>query len=180
MPNKWLIGIFFGLSILVFIKRKEILEYSQKAVWDLFTEARIMTLHPMIRDAARAFINKADEQGIKLRVTSAYRTHEQQEALYQQGRTKPGNIVTNAKPGQSFHNFGLAIDVVPIVNGVADWNTDWSKIAAIGKSVGFEWGGDWISFKDKPHFQMSLGNTLAQLQSMYNSGLLNNGYVQLA
>ena len=156
------------------------MEYSKEKVWDSLSEAKIFTLHPQVRDKAREFINKAEKQGIKLRITSAYRTYAEQDALYAQGRTKGGSIVTNAKAGESSHNFGTAIDVVPIVNGIADWNTDWNKIATIGKSVGFAWGGDWTSFKDKPHFEMNFGNTLAQLRNKYNSGLISDGYVQLA
>ena len=175
---KWLILI--GGVFLIFIKRKSITEYTQEKVWDLVSETRIFTLHPKVRDKAREFINKAEKQNIKLRVSSAYRTHAEQNDLYAQGRTKAGKIVTYAKGGQSFHNFGTAIDVVPIVNGKADWNTDWNKIATIGKSVGFAWGGDWTSIKDKPHFEMNFGNTLAQLQSKYNSGQLSGGFVQLA
>ena len=69
---------------------------------------------------------------------------------------------------------------MPIVNGKADWNTDWNKIGVIGKSVGFSWGGDWSSFKDNPHFEMNFGNSLAQLRAKYDSGKLTDGYVQLA
>lgn len=179
---KWLIGILstLGLGAVIFNKRKSIMEYSKEKVWDLLSESRIYTLHPKVRDKAREFINKAEKQGIKLRITSAQRTYAEQDALYAQGRTKGGSIVTNAKAGESSHNFGTAIDVVPIVNGNADWNTDWNKIATIGKSVGFVWGGDWTSFKDKPHFEMNFGNTLAQLRSKYNSGQLSDGYVKLA
>jgi len=177
--NKWLI-LISGVVLIIIIKRKSIMKYAQEKVWDLVSETRILTLHPKIRDKAREFINKAEKQNIKLRVTSAYRTYAEQNDLYAQGRTKGGKIVTNAKGGQSFHNFGTAMDVVPIVDGKADYNTDWNKIATIGKSVGFAWGGDWTSFKDKPHFEMNFGNTLAQLQKKYNSGELSNGYVELA
>jgi len=179
---KWLILILsaLGLGALIFTKRKSIMEYSKEKVWDIVSETRILTLHPKVRDKAREFINKAEKQNIKLRVASAYRSYAEQNDLYAQGRTKPGKIVTNAKGGQSSHNFGTAIDVVPIVNGKSDYNTDWNKIATIGKSVGFAWGGDWKKFKDKPHFEMNFGNTLAQLRTKYNNGQISDGYVQLA
>ena len=182
IEHKWALATIsvLALAALIFTKRKAIMEYSKEKVWDLLTEAKISTLHPKVRDKAREFINKAEKEGIKLRITSAFRTYAEQDALYAQGRTKAGSIVTNAKAGQSSHNFATAIDVVPIVNGNADWNTDWSKIATIGKSVGFSWGGDWKSFKDKPHFEMNFGNTLAQLRSKFNSGQVTDGYVQLA
>lgn len=179
-------GIVAG-GIVVYRKRKqisnaagEIVAYAKEKIWDVSSESRIQTLHPKVRDKARQFILAAEKQGIKLRVTSALRNYAEQTTLYAQGRTAPGNIVTNAKAGESSHNFGTAIDVVPIVNGVAQWDTDWTKIAEIGKSVGFSWGGDWKSFKDKPHFEMNFGNTLAQLKSKYDSGHVEDGYVQLA
>jgi len=177
---KWWIAIGIGGVILIYIKRKSIMEYTQGKVWDIVSETRILTLHPKVREKAREFINKAEKQNIKLRVASAYRSYAEQNDLYAQGRTKAGKIVTNAKGGQSSHNFGTAIDVVPIVNGKADYNTDWNKIATIGKSIGFAWGGDWTSIKDKPHFEMNFGNTLAQLRAKYDSGKLTDGYVQLA
>lgn len=179
--TKWQIAILsiLGLGLLIVEEKKPILNYTKEKMWDLLSESRILTLHPKVRDKATEFINKAEQQGIKLRVTSAFRNYAEQTALYEQGRTKPGSIVTNAKAGESSHNFGTAIDVVPIVNGNANWNTDWSKIAIIGKSLGFAWGGDWTSIKDKPHFEMNFGNTLAQLRNKYNSGLTTDGYVQL-
>lgn len=176
---KWGIALsILGIGLLS-IDKKPIIKYTKEKMWDLLSENKVLTLHPKVRDKVTEFINKAEAQGIKLRVTSAYRTHAEQTALYEQGRTKPGKIVTNAKAGESSHNFGTAIDVVPIVNGVADWNTDWNKIAVIGKSLGFSWGGDWKSFKDKPHFEMNFGNTLAQLRTKYNAGKITDGYVQL-
>jgi peptidoglycan L-alanyl-D-glutamate endopeptidase CwlK len=64
------------------------------------------------------------------------------------------------------------------VDGKADWNTPhWNKIAEIGKSLGWSWGGDWTSFKDKPHFEKNFGNTLAELRSKSKGA---DGYVQLA
>lgn len=147
---------------------------------DEINNFRIQTLHPSIRSKVQDFIAAAAAKGINLRITSGYRTYAEQQALYNQGRTTPGAIVTKAKPGESLHNFGLAIDVVPIVNGKADWNYDWQKIADIAKPLGFEWGGDWTSFKDKPHFQMLFDNTLASLRSKYDAGDVSNGYVNLA
>lgn len=151
---------------------------TNKTLSDLSSEKKIMLLHPLIRGKARDFINKAETEGINLRVTSTLRTYAEQNKLYEKGRTTAGGIVTNARGGYSNHNFGLAFDVVPIVNGQADWNTkDWNKIGQIGKSVGFEWGGDWKSFVDKPHFQMLFNKSLAQLRSLYKD---NGDYVEIA
>jgi peptidoglycan L-alanyl-D-glutamate endopeptidase CwlK len=123
-------------------------------------------LAPPAKQRAEAFIAAAKEKGIDLLVTSTYRDNESQNALYAQGRTAPGNIVTRAKAGQSWHNWRCALDVVPLVNGKAIWDDQamWKKVGEIGKSCGLEWAGDWVTFKEFPHFQYTGGLTLAQLQ----------------
>ena len=126
-------------------------------------------------------IRAEKELGIKLRVVSALRTWAEQDELYAQGRTKSGKIVTNARAGQSLHNFGLAIDVVEIKNGKALWkNPNWNKIAALGKSIGFAWGGNFKTIKDKPHFEKRFGRSLVQLRQLYASGKREGEYVNLA
>jgi peptidoglycan L-alanyl-D-glutamate endopeptidase CwlK len=112
---------------------------------------------------ARELINLAKNEGVEILVTSTLRTFEEQAELYAIGRTKPGKIVTNAKPGQSWHNFGLVFDVVPLVNGKTIWDSPfWKRIGELGKSVGLTWGGDFKSFKDKPHFEYHPNLTLAE------------------
>jgi len=152
-----------------------------KNTWDSISDTRIKTLHPLVRDRFMEFIVRAEKElNKKLRVTSALRTIKMQNKLYAQGRTKPGKIVTNAKGGKSYHNFGLAIDVVEIKNGKALWNNpEWDKIAELGKSLGLEWGGDWVSIKDKPHFQFSFGKSTKKLYSLYKSGKRDGEYVFL-
>jgi peptidoglycan L-alanyl-D-glutamate endopeptidase CwlK len=124
-------------------------------------------LAPPVKKRAEAFIAAAKAKGIDLLVTSTYRDSESQNALYAQGRTAPGNIVTRAKAGQSWHNWRCALDVVPLVNGKAIWDDQamWKQVGEIGKSCGLEWAGDWKTFKEYPHFQYTGGMTLAQLQS---------------
>ena len=123
-------------------------------------------LVPPAKQRAEAFIAAAKAKGIDLLVTSTYRDNESQDALYAQGRTAPGNIVTRAKAGQSWHNWRCALDVVPLVNGKAIWDDQamWKQVGEIGKSCGLEWAGDWVTFKEFPHFQYTGGMTLAQLQ----------------
>ena len=124
-------------------------------------------LVPPAKQRAQAFVDAAKAKGIDLLVTSTYRDNESQAALYAQGRTTPGDVVTNAKPGQSWHNYRCALDVVALVNGKPIWNKKdpiWQKIGEIGKSCGLEWAGDWKDFKEFPHFQYTGGMTLAQLQ----------------
>jgi peptidoglycan L-alanyl-D-glutamate endopeptidase CwlK len=165
---------------LVINKKNPIMTAIKNKVWDAASEKKIETLHPAVRPKATELINLAEKEGIKLRVTSGLRTWEEQAALYAQGRTAPGSIVTNAKPGDSFHNYGTAFDVVPIVDGSPDWNSnEWDKIGSLGKSLGFKWGGDFSSIKDRPHFEMNFGKTLAQLKSRYNAGDLQGGYVNI-
>jgi peptidoglycan LD-endopeptidase CwlK len=96
-------------------------------------------------------------------VTTGLRTYEQQNDLYSQGRTTEGGVVTNARGGESYHNFGLAVDVVPLTdNGGIDWGASqledgWSTIGNYGAATGLEWGGNWESFVDRPHFRDTLG-----------------------
>jgi peptidoglycan LD-endopeptidase CwlK len=102
-------------------------------------------------------IKEAYDEGIYVLITDGYRSYAEQDALYAQGRTKPGPIVTNAKGGQSNHNKGIAVDfcLTNKEGTAAYWtvNKDWKRVVAIAKSKGFEWGGDWTSFKDNPHLE---------------------------
>ena len=125
-------------------------------------------LLPQVKVRVQEFLDNAKAQGIDLLVTSTYRDNASQDALYAQGRTKPGKIVTNAKAGQSWHNYRCAVDVVPIVAGKPRWDVKdevWQKVGALGKAAGLEWAGDWKRFKEYPHFQYTGGLTLAQLQT---------------
>ena len=129
-------------------------------------------LHPICKAKAEKFLSLAKENGIDLLVTSTYRDNESQAALFAQGRTKPGMIVTNARPGQSWHNWRCAFDVVPIRNGKPVWNTTgpdgdlWRKVGELGESVGLEWAGRWTGkLREFAHFQYTGGLTLADLQS---------------
>ena len=124
-------------------------------------------LLPPVKQRAEAFIAAAKAKGIDLLVTSTYRDHESQNALYAQGRTTPGKKVTKARAGQSFHNYRCAIDVVPLRNGKPVWDEKdsvWLEVGKIGKACGFEWAGDWL-FKEFPHFQYTGGLTITQLQN---------------
>jgi peptidoglycan L-alanyl-D-glutamate endopeptidase CwlK len=192
-PNKLgyaLIGFVLLITgFIAFRKRKNLktlvmksINFIKEKTWDIVSDRRISTLHPLVIGKAKEFIIRAEKEfGIKLRVVSAFRSWAEQTILYAKGRTVPGKKVTNAKAGSSYHNFGLAIDVVEIKNGKALWkNPNWNKIAELGKSIGFEWGGDWKSFKDKPHFQLTFGNKLAHLRDLYRSGKRTGEYVNIA
>lgn len=122
---------------------------------DSRSEKVIATLLPEVQPIARALIQKSVEMGINIKIISGLRTYEEQDALYAQGRTTPGNIVTNARGGHSNHNFGIAFDV-----GVFEGNkylpesTKYKAVGALGMDLGLEWGGNWKSIVDQPHFQL--------------------------
>ena len=122
-------------------------------------------LLPLVQRKLQEHKDICKKHGLYFQVTSTYRSIEAQNALYAQGRTKPGAIVTKAKGGQSFHNWRCCYDVWPVVNGkmlsFSDPNAEslLSAIGHYGKQIGLEWGGDWKEFKDNPHFQLTLGYT---------------------
>jgi len=88
----------------------------------MINSRKIEDLHPHVAKLCKEFVAKCDEAGIDVLITSTYRDHESQAVIYAQGRTTPGKKVTNAKPGQSWHNWRVAFDFVPVVNGKAQWN----------------------------------------------------------
>lgn len=137
--------------------------------WDSKTDKTISTLHPSIRVQAANFVNDLDNKyNIKYRIYSGLRTIDEQQDLYDKGRTKEGNIVTNAKPLQSYHNFGLAFDGVEIQNGKAIWNNPkMSTIASVGKKYGFDNGASW---GDSPHFEIRKYGHHTDLKDKYLSG----------
>ena len=132
------------------------------------TEATLAGLKPEVAAKVRHVVNQMRAVGQKLEVVQGTRTSAEQDKLYAQGRTEPGKKVTNARGGESYHNYGLAADVVPL-NGSnqPDWSggsVGWEGIGQIGKNNGLEWGGDFKSIKDRPHLQDSGGKSLKQLQ----------------
>lgn len=121
---------------------------------DARSEKNIATLLPEVRSYARALIHAASRQGIKAVITSGSRTYAEQNELYAQGRTKPGKVVTNARGGQSNHNFGVAFDVTIFDGKNPVWESPLYKVLGnLGKNLGLEWGGNWTSIVDEPHFQ---------------------------
>ncbi|MGJ1420760.1 RHS repeat-associated core domain-containing protein [Sphingobacterium spiritivorum] len=134
---------------------------------DVVSDKRIQGLHPAIRMQATDFIKEANanSSSTMIRVADGFRTYAEQDALYAQGRTASGSIVTKAKGGYSNHNFGLAFDIVGVTKGKTDYNLDWKSLSTLGKSKGLEWGGDW-KFKDMPHFQNMFGNGMKDLRAL--------------
>ena len=152
---------------------------------DTPTQNRIAKLHPSVRDEVTTIIQECDKAltGVATgRITQGLRTFAEQDALYQQGRTTPSKKVTNAKAGQSIHNYGFAVDICLIIDGkTASWETakdwdndkvaDWYECVKIFAKHGWEWGGNWKTFKDVPHFEKKGFNnwrTLAKLKKDKN------------
>ena len=111
-------------------------------------------------------------KGVTVEVISGLRSWSAQSALYAQGRTKPGKIVTKARPGSSWHNYGLAIDLGLFRNGVylderkpAEADKLYAEIGKLAASHGIEWAGTWKTFAETPHFQVTFGLTLADVRS---------------
>jgi peptidoglycan LD-endopeptidase CwlK len=164
---------------------------------DKITLQRIQTLHPIIRDEVHDIyvhqIVPALTGDAICRFAYTTRTFQEQADLYAQGRTRLFDnkgrrlgIVTNAKAGMSWHNYGLALDIVLLVdrdgNGSfesASWDTrtdfdkdgvaDWEEVVRILKGAGYVWGGDWTRFPDRPHFEKTFGMTTKQAMAKWIS-----------
>lgn len=150
---------------------------------DKVTKERIAKLHPLVRAEVTEIIDKCNARltgKAKVRIAQGFRTNAEQDALFAQ-RPK----VTNAKGGQSVHNYGFAVDIVLIIDGKSaswdtkkDWDEDkvseWMEVIEEFKSAGWIWGGDWTSFKDMPHFEKSGYNNWRKLSQLPKG---KDGYV---
>jgi peptidoglycan L-alanyl-D-glutamate endopeptidase CwlK len=164
---------------------------------DLVTLDRIKLLHPKLREeVSKIYAEICEALSGKAICRFAYtlRTFAEQDELFAQGRTKKGNIVTKAKGGLSYHNYGLALDIVLLVdkdgNGTyetASWDlksdfdgdgkADWMEIVNIFKQYGWSWGGDW-KFVDAPHFEKTFGHSVRDLLALYDAKKVDaNNYV---
>ncbi len=141
---------------------------------------KLEDLHPVTREKAKAFLQRAKEIGIEVLIYCTYRSPEEQEVLYAQGRLEQvgwtleelnrrrlklglwkltekeaRRKVTNARAWQSFHQYGLAFDCVPLAGGKPDWDNfeAYEKLGEIAREVGLEWAGNWERFRELPHFQ---------------------------
>jgi peptidoglycan L-alanyl-D-glutamate endopeptidase CwlK len=127
---------------------------------DSRSEAVLATVSPDLATKVRAAAAQLEAQGTWFLVVSGLRTAAEQNALYAQGRTTPGHIVTNARAGLSMHNYGLAVDAVPYLSGPSgalNWTPatpQYQAFVAAMKAQGLIWGGDWVSIPDEDHFQM--------------------------
>lgn len=164
----------------------------------------LIDLQPHVAEAARAHLEACADAGIDLLIYCTLRDAQEQALLFQKSRTedqirrKHDQLVgdfpqlaallepptpineakaTNAGPGESYHQYGLAYDCVPLVGGKAVWKTTgeelrlWQKVGQLGKQVGLEWAGDWQRFREFPHFQISNNRSVSDLMSeRYGTG----------
>ena len=116
----------------------------------------INLLHPRLRSLCRELIDLARRNDIEIVITQTLRTREEQNALYAQGRTAAGNIVTNVRYPYSMHCRGLAFDFAVVIGGQVNWGRLdlYDRVGQLGKSLGLRWGGDFKTFKDRPHFEL--------------------------
>ncbi|WP_112179511.1 MULTISPECIES: M15 family metallopeptidase [Paraliobacillus] len=160
-----LVLFLIGLSVYYYMEQKK----------ELANQPMPTALHPIVEEKKNRLIEQAAEKGITIVITAGFRSQDEQDNLYAQGRTDDGSIVTNAEGGQSYHNYGLAIDfALELTNGDIIWDleydgnengqSDWSEVVAIAKELGFSWGGDWANFQDNPHLQMDFGLSIRDLQ----------------
>ena len=136
---------------------------------DARSEKVIATLLPELRPLARALVQKAASSKMQIKIISGFRTYADQDALYAQGRSKPGKIVTNARAGYSSHNFGIAFDIGVFEGAkyLAD-SPKYKAVGVLGADLGLEWGGNWKSIVDQPHFQLrpAWANTMSEKQML--------------
>ena len=131
---------------------------------DPTSEARLQQVCPQLASKVRNLALLLADENIEIRVTQVVRSWNDQQKLYAQGRTTPGTIVTQAPPGHSWHEFGMAVDVAPFdAVGQPQWKVDdpvwgpvWQRIIRLGESLGLFSGDQFVRCsKDDPHFQLT-------------------------
>ena len=113
-------------------------------------------LHPEMKRLCQLFVAECRKRGLIVGISQTWRSKAEQDALYAQGRTKPGSIVTNCRYPYSPHNWGLAFDIYRKDGKGAYFDADgwFKKCGQVGKKLGLFWGGDFRSFVDQPHFEL--------------------------
>ncbi|WP_310549940.1 M15 family metallopeptidase [Paenibacillus glufosinatiresistens] len=156
------------------------------------SNSKLVGLHPAVLAATLTLIKRCYATGIPIVITQGLRTIQAQNELYAQGRTQAQlqaagitgvtarpdlPVVTNARGGYSYHNFGLAVDFALLANdgkqvswdlnrdANANRRKDWDEVVEAAKKLGFEWGGDFVSIHDAPHLEMTFGLSTAELRA---------------
>ncbi|MCZ1265642.1 MULTISPECIES: M15 family metallopeptidase [Paenibacillus] len=170
----WIVATFLLSIIYVWLQQKG----DTYDIWprtNVQEAVPITGLHPVVAESEKLLVRKAARRGIEIVITHDFRSINEQDALYNQGRSLSGNIVTNAKGGESYHNYGLAIDfALRTPEGDVVWDMerddngngkpDWLEVVELAKELGFTWGGDWDNFPDYPHLQMDFGLSINDLK----------------
>lgn len=142
------------------------------------TRAKLKLLYPDVQVRVIRFLNTFYTHHRRiLNVTQGLRTFKKQDWLYAQGRTRPGDVVTRARGGYSYHNYGLAVDLAfagldPYLDRETEELRDylWDEIGRHGEMAGFLWGGNFAGISDRPHLQIGYGRTIRQWRSVYKIG----------
>ena len=147
---------------------------------DYISEQRLSQVIPELAAQIELLDSAMVKQGILIRVVQGLRSWEAQEALYAQGRTAPGEIVTDAPPGHSMHEFGLAVDCMPSLNAIGQpYSPDgvggsprYVAMVAAAESLGLVSGSTWVSLKDWPHLQVAgvPASPTNQMRADFSSG----------
>jgi len=154
---------------------------SDLSILDERSAKNVASLHSKVQKIFSHWISEcqvlAKSQGYEYKAIFGNRSWEEQAKIYAQGRSAPGKIVTNAKPGYSNHNFGIAVDMGVFKDGKyldaskpSEAEAFHRKAASIAEKYNIEWGGSWKSFKDYPHFEYKTGKTLTQLRQLVTEG----------
>jgi hypothetical protein len=150
---------------------------------DIISLQRLQLLHPAVKVEFQKFITTCEDAlNITIRIVQGLRTFPEQQAIYNQGRTTPGKVATNSKPGQSYHNFGMAVDLGILSNGKIDWDFDYNRLQLF-MPASMTWGADWDHdgvtkahgdtdehFVDGDHYEITLGHNWRDLLAKYNRG----------
>lgn len=141
--------------------------------FDARSEAQLTTLLLPAQDAARRFLARVLEAGLHVRILSGTRSYAEQNALFRRGRYgNAGPVVTNARGGQSLHNFGVAWDI-GLFDARGRYRQDgasYDRAAEAGMDARLEWGGDNPRFVDRPHYQLRLELPIAEIRRRFESG----------
>lgn len=164
------------LTAIYILQRKKLFEslsfyYQQKRglcprflILNMFTSekvnqlnnSRLLLVNPKLREKVEQILEMAKMGGFTLLITQGLRTFAEQNELFAQGRSRSGAVVTNAKGGNSYHNYGLAVDFCFIIDGQPSWNEKlYSRIGHWAYLVDLDWGGNWKTIKDFPHVQLT-------------------------
>jgi peptidoglycan L-alanyl-D-glutamate endopeptidase CwlK len=146
---------------------------------DKISIERLAQLHPKVRDVFRAFIEEIETAfNTTYRITQGLRTFAEQQALYEQSRNGSGKPwATNAKAGQSYHNYGLAIDIVELVNSKPNWQMNTTRLQPYATKHGLTWGGTFTHI-DPDHFEYSFGHGPSGFSfflQLHNEGKVDDG-----